>query len=92
MRLIPGQSNHVCLDNPQLDLEDDAQDTAAIEEEEETEQTVEDMAIEMTDHEKLRHELRLFMLLYTTEKNEMILGALKAPDWDDYLEMQGSIY
>ena len=71
------------LDNPQLDLEDDAQDTVTIDEEEEIDET---MATEITDHERLQQELKLLLQLYTTERNEITLGLLKQTDWDDYLE------
>ena len=40
----------------------------------------------MTDHEKLKTELRLFLELYITKKNEIILGAIKASDRDQYLD------
>ena len=50
---------------PQPDLEDDTPDTATIEEEEteseETNQIEEDMDMDMTDHEELKTELRLFL-------------------------------
>ena len=44
------------------------------------------MAREIADHEKLRQELKLFLQLYTTEKNEISLGMLKQADWDGYLD------
>ena len=44
------------------------------------------MATEIADHEKLRQELKLFLQLYTSERNEITLGLLKQTDWDDYLD------
>ena len=61
------------LDNPWPDLEDDAQDTALNKEEE----TDGNMATEIADHEKFKQELKLFLQLYTTVKNEITLGILK---------------
>ena len=82
------------LDNPLLDLEDDAPDTATIEEEEteseETDQIEEDMDTEMTDHEKLKKEFRLFVELYTAEKNEITLGVIKASNWNQYFDKHRS--
>ena len=46
------------------------------EETEETDQTEEEMITELTNHEKLKHDMRFFLELYTTEENEIILGAL----------------
>ena len=49
------------LDNPQPNREEKTGS-------EETNQKEENMDAEITDHERLKHELRLFLELYTTEK------------------------
>ena len=80
------------LDNPQPNIEDDAPDTATVEEEEteteseETDQIEDNMALEMTDHQKLQTDLKLFLELYTTEKKEITLGVIKASDWNQYFD------
>ena len=39
------------------------------------------MSVDMTDHEKLKHELRLFLEFYITDRIKLILGTLEATDW-----------
>ena len=44
------------------------------------------MAAKLTGHEKLRIKLRMFLELFTTDKNELILAPIKTSNWDQYLE------
>ena len=55
-------------------------------ESEETNQIEDNMALEMTDHQKLQTDLKLFLELYTTEKKEITLGVIKASDWNQYFD------
>ena len=44
-----------------------------------------DSANEAKAYEKLRDEMKKYQALYTTERNEIVLGLLKQADGDDYL-------
>ena len=66
------------IDNPQPNVEDDAEDTAIV-------NTNGNDGIEATNYGKLRDGLKNYLALYTTERNEIMPGLLKQADWDDYL-------
>ena len=72
------------LDNLEPIVEDKAEDTAI--DADNTHGTYENMTTEANDDaKKLTNDLRRYIVLYTIDKNEVVLGILKQANWSDYL-------